>query len=169
MPIRNPADYRSIVWVMFAVLLVVAQYCNPGLGRLSFPVSCYVAIACGTIAHNHNHRSTFTSRRWDNAFGHVLTIFYGYPTLMWIPTHNLNHHRFVNRPGGRDGNLAIHEQAQSVGRFNVSARIRLLSEFSDQRICQPGQGSKSRASMPVFGFSTFSGLARMCAWGSWPL
>ena len=32
-------------------------------------------------------------------FGHVLTIFYGYPTLMWVPTHNLNHHRFVNRPG----------------------------------------------------------------------
>ncbi|MGB7346065.1 MAG: fatty acid desaturase, partial [Pirellulaceae bacterium] len=37
--------------------------------------------------------------RWDNVFGHILTIFYGYPTLMWIPTHNLNHHRFVNRPG----------------------------------------------------------------------
>jgi fatty acid desaturase len=99
MPIRNPADYRSIAWVAFAVLLVVAQYCNPDWIVYLCPVGCYVAIACGTIAHNHNHRSTFTSRRWDNAFGHVLTIFYGYPTLMWIPTHNLNHHHFVNRPG----------------------------------------------------------------------
>ncbi len=99
MLVRNTADYRSVVWVGVAILLVVAQYSNPAWIPFLCPLSCYVAIACGTIAHNHNHRSTFTNRRWDHAFGHVLTIFYGYPTLMWVPTHNLNHHRYVNRPG----------------------------------------------------------------------
>ena len=99
MPIRNVADYRSVLWVALAVALLVAQYCNPAWIIFLCPISCYVAIACGTIAHNHNHRATFSSRRWNNAFGHVLTIFYGYPTLMWVPTHNLNHHHFVNRPG----------------------------------------------------------------------
>ncbi len=99
MAFRNPADYRSLFWVGLAIALVVAQYCNPSWVIYLSPISCYLAIACGTIAHNHNHRPTFRSRRWNNAFGHVLTFFYGYPTLMWVPTHNLNHHHFVNRPG----------------------------------------------------------------------
>ena len=99
MQIRNTADYRSILWVMIAITLVVAQYANPAWVIFLSPISCYVAIACGTIAHNHNHRATFRHRRLNNLFSHVLTIFYGYPTHMWVPTHNLNHHHYVNRPG----------------------------------------------------------------------
>ena len=98
-PIRNAADYRSMLWVAIAIGLVVAQYSDPTLVKYLCPISCYICIACGTIAHNHNHRATFTNQRWNNVFGHILTIFYGYPTLMWVPTHNLNHHKFVNRPG----------------------------------------------------------------------
>ncbi len=99
MRLRNSADYRSLVWVAMAISLVVAQYCNPALVVYLCPISCYLAIALGTVTHNHNHRPTFEGRRWNDAFGHVLTFFYGYPTLMWVPTHNLNHHHFVNRPG----------------------------------------------------------------------
>lgn len=98
-PIRNSYDYRSILWVAIAIGLVAAQYYNPNWVIYLSPISCYVAIACGTIAHNHNHRATFSNKKWNNAFGHVLTVFYGYPTHMWVPTHNLNHHHFVNRPG----------------------------------------------------------------------
>ena len=98
-PIRNKADYRSLLWVVSAVCLVIAQFWNPDWIVFLSPITCYVAIACGTIAHNHNHRATFSSRRWNAGFGHILSIFYGYPTLMWVPTHNLNHHHFVNRPG----------------------------------------------------------------------
>ena len=25
--------------------------------------------------------------------GHVPSFFYGYPTFVWVPTHNLNHHK----------------------------------------------------------------------------
>ena len=99
MLVKNRADYRSLLWVAIAIVLVAIQYSNPAWVVYLCPVSCYVAIACGTIAHNHNHRATFRSRRWNDAFGHVLTIFYGYPTLMWVPTHNMNHHQLVNRPG----------------------------------------------------------------------
>jgi fatty acid desaturase len=28
-----------------------------------------------------------------------LSVFYGYPTFAWIPTHNLNHHKFINKAG----------------------------------------------------------------------
>ena len=99
MRLRNTADYRTVLWVGLAILLVIIQYSHVDWIVYLSPISCYLAIACGVIAHNHNHRATFHSRRLNNAFGHVLTVFYGYPTIMWIPTHNLNHHHFVNRPG----------------------------------------------------------------------
>lgn len=99
MRLRNWTDYRSVLWVAMAAALVPLQYAWPQTIPYVLPFSCYLAIACGTIAHNHNHHATFTGRRANNLFGHALTIFYGYPTMMWIPTHNLNHHRFVNRPG----------------------------------------------------------------------
>jgi fatty acid desaturase len=99
MLLRNPADYRSLLWVTLAAAMVVLQYAWPQTVLYVLPFSCYLGIACGVIAHNHNHCPTFVRRRANHAFGHVLTLFYGYPTLMWIPTHNLNHHRFVNRPG----------------------------------------------------------------------
>jgi beta-carotene hydroxylase len=99
MRLRNTADYQTVLWVALAVAIVAMQYAWPQTVVYASPFSCYLAIACGVIAHNHNHRPTFVGRRANNFFGHVLTVFYGYPTLLWIPTHNLNHHRFVNRPG----------------------------------------------------------------------
>lgn len=99
MRLRNSADIRSLVWVALAIGLVAIQYSDPSWVVYLCPLSCYLAVSLGTVAHNHNHRPTFQDRRWNNAFGHILTFFYGYPTLMWVPTHNLNHHRFVNRPG----------------------------------------------------------------------
>jgi fatty acid desaturase len=99
MRLRRSADIRTVAWVTLAAALVVLQYVRPDAVLFVLPFSCYLAITCGVIAHNHNHCPTFVGRRLNNAFGHVLTLFYGYPTLMWIPTHNMNHHRLVNRPG----------------------------------------------------------------------
>ena len=99
MRLRNSADYRALLWVAMASALVLMQFNWPQTVLYALPFSCYLAIACGTIAHNHNHCPTFDNKRANNVFGHVLTIFYGYPTMMWVPTHNLNHHKFVNRPG----------------------------------------------------------------------
>ena len=96
---RKFADYRSIAWVAIAIMLVVAQYSNPDWVKYLSPISCYLAIALGTVAHNHNHRPTFDNSRMNQGFGHILTFFYGYPTLMWVPTHTMNHHHYVNRPG----------------------------------------------------------------------
>jgi beta-carotene hydroxylase len=99
MRLRNSADYRTVLWVAMASALVMLQFAFPQTVLYALPFSCYLAIACGTIAHNHNHCPTFVGKRANNVFGNILTIFYGYPTIMWIPTHNLNHHHFVNRPG----------------------------------------------------------------------
>jgi fatty acid desaturase len=56
-------------------------------------------MCAGVMAHNHNHCPTFKSRRANGLFACWLSVFYGYPTFAWIPTHNLNHHKFVDRAG----------------------------------------------------------------------
>ncbi len=96
---RNPADYRALVWVLLAPALVAAQFADPDLVPYLSWLSCYFALACGVIAHNHNHCPTFADKRVNNAFGMWLSLFYGYPTFAWVPTHNLNHHRYVNTEG----------------------------------------------------------------------
>ncbi len=75
------------------------QYINPSLIPYLSWVSFYLAVSSAVIAHNHQHCPTFVSKRWSQFMGDWLSVFYGYPTFAWVPTHNLNHHRFVNKPG----------------------------------------------------------------------
>ncbi len=100
MELRNKADYRTLFWVFVLTPgVVIAQFANPELVPYLWWVSCYFALSCGVIAHNHNHCGTFTGKDANQAFGSWLSIFYGYPTFGWIPTHNNNHHKFTNAPG----------------------------------------------------------------------
>jgi fatty acid desaturase len=96
---RFAADYRTLLWVALTMATVAVQYARPELCKYLWWVSAYFALSCGVIAHNHNHCPTFTSKGMNNAFANVISIFYGYPVFAWIPTHNLNHHKFVNRAG----------------------------------------------------------------------
>ena len=93
-------DRRTLVWTLLCMPgLGALHYAFPSLSWVLLPFSLYFSLAAAVIAHNHNHCPTFT-RDWLNiAFGNWISIFYGYPTYAWIPTHNLNHHRFVNRVG----------------------------------------------------------------------
>ena len=99
MLLRNSRDRRTILWVLLAPLVVALQYARPELVPYLCVVSCYFALACGIIAHNHNHCPTFHNKRHNQWFANWISLFYGYPTFAWIPTHNLNHHKFVNREG----------------------------------------------------------------------
>lgn len=102
MPFRPKiaADYRTMLWTMVLVPgVLAAQYARPSLVPYLAWVSVYLAVACGVIAHNHNHRPTFSKKWENNFFSNWISIFYGYPVFAWVPTHNLNHHRYVNTPG----------------------------------------------------------------------
>ncbi len=99
MKLRYAADVRTLLWVAMMFIFALTPYFNPAMSWWLWPVSCYFALAAGVIAHNHNHTPTFTSRGVNQAFGIILSLFYGYPTFAWVPTHNLNHHRYVNRAG----------------------------------------------------------------------
>jgi fatty acid desaturase len=96
---RHAADYRTLLWTLIAPALIAVQYARPALIPQLCWLSCYFAIACGVIAHNHNHSPTFRDKRMNQAFGNWISIFYGFPTFAWIPTHNLNHHKYLNTEG----------------------------------------------------------------------
>ena len=96
---RNAADYRTLLWLAMMPMLVAYQYTHPSLVIWLCAPACYLAACAGVIAHNHNHCPTFRSKRLNAVLAAYLSVFYGYPTFGWIPTHNLNHHKFVNGPG----------------------------------------------------------------------
>jgi beta-carotene hydroxylase len=96
---RFAADYRTLLWVLLAAALVAVEFARPELAKYLFWVNAYLALACGVIAHNHNHCPTFAGKRANQAFAISISLFYGYPVFAWIPTHNLNHHKYVNRAG----------------------------------------------------------------------
>lgn len=97
---RYAADYRTLLWafVLFPGV-ALAHYVNPSLVGWLLPVSLYLGYCAGIFSHNHNHCPTFHSRRMNDFFSAWLSVFYGYPLFGWIPTHNLNHHKFVNKAG----------------------------------------------------------------------
>jgi fatty acid desaturase len=97
--LRHSADRRTLLWCAAMPVVALSMYVNPGLIPWMSPLACYLALSAGVIAHNHNHCPTFKNRSLNNAFGMWLSCFYGYPTFAWIPTHNLNHHKYVNKAG----------------------------------------------------------------------
>lgn len=96
---RYKEDYRAILWVCIATVLVLTQLIYAELAPYLCWVSAYFALAAGILAHNHNHTPTFRNRKANEGWAIWLSIFYGYPTFAWIPTHNLNHHKFTNAEG----------------------------------------------------------------------
>jgi fatty acid desaturase len=96
---RYSADYRTLLWALLMPVVLVAQFANPNLLPYLSPLSFYFAMAAGTMAHNHNHCPVFTSKRMNAFYAMWISIFYGYPAFAWVPTHNLNHHKHVNREG----------------------------------------------------------------------
>jgi beta-carotene hydroxylase len=125
MGLRETSDVRSVVWVALAMGVVALQYAWPSLIPWLCPVGCYLATACGTICHNHTHAPTFRSCRWNRGFGHILSVFYGYPTLMWIPTHVQNHHRFTNC----EGDVTITWRRTNLHTFLIAASYPLMSAY----------------------------------------
>lgn len=99
MLLKNRSDIRVLLWIAAAIGLLALEWTYSHLVFYFFWLNCYFGICSGVFAHNHNHNPVFHSKALNRLYGYVLTFFYGYPTFVWIPTHNLNHHKHVNRPG----------------------------------------------------------------------
>ncbi len=99
MGLRYAADWKTLIWLALAGVNLSIMWVRPELRGYLLPLACYLALAAGIIAHNHNHTPTFRSRRANEFLNNVATLFYGFAAFNWIPTHNLNHHKFQNARG----------------------------------------------------------------------
>jgi fatty acid desaturase len=100
MRLRFVEDRRTLFWafVLFPLAPALA-FARPTLLAWLVPALLYLSYSAGVLAHNHNHCPVFVGRRAKVAYGAWLSLFYGFPIFSWIPTHNQNHHRFVNGEG----------------------------------------------------------------------
>ena len=97
---RFMADRRALVWsLIFFPMLPGLSYARPELAVWLLPVALYLAYCAGVLAHNHNHTPVFHSKRVNALYSAWLSFFYGCPLFVWVPTHNRNHHRYLDGPG----------------------------------------------------------------------
>ncbi len=100
MLLRFNADRRALVWALLLFpALPALSYVRPELAPCLLPLGLYLAYCSGVLAHNHNHTPVFRSKRWNSLYSAWLSFFYGCPLFVWVPTHNQNHHRYLDGPG----------------------------------------------------------------------
>jgi len=94
---RFTKDYRALLWAfVFLPGVPAIGLTNPHLATWLLPIALYLAYSTGVLTHNHLHCPVFTGRWSNGAYAAWLSVFYGVPIFSWIPTHNQNHHRYVN-------------------------------------------------------------------------
>jgi beta-carotene hydroxylase len=100
MRLRFREDGRTLLWAFVLLPLVpVLAYARPALAPWLLPLALYASYCSGVLAHNQNHCPTFVGRRANDAYSAWLSVFYGFPLFAWVPTHNQNHHRYMNGDG----------------------------------------------------------------------
>lgn len=98
--LRYREDWRTLLWAFVCFpAMGFAPYVEPRLVPWLLPLSLYFGFCAGVFSHNHNHCPTFKNKKFNAFYSAWLSIFYFFPTFAWIPTHNLNHHKFVNKAG----------------------------------------------------------------------
>jgi fatty acid desaturase len=98
--LRHAADRRTLVWSLIAFpLFPVAVYYQALTVPWAVPCGIYLAFCAGVLTHNHNHNQVFVHGTLNRLYSVWLSVFYGFPIFSWIPTHNQNHHRYLNGPG----------------------------------------------------------------------
>jgi beta-carotene hydroxylase len=105
---RFARDHRALAWafLLFPLAPALSLLLSRNGGAPSplpvvalTPLSFYAAYAGGVLSHNHNHCPTFRSRAMNAVYAGWLSAFYGFPIFAWVPTHNQNHHRYLNGKG----------------------------------------------------------------------
>lgn len=134
MRLRFVEDRRTLLWAFVLFPLGPALACwRPSLLPWLSPLLLYCSYLSGVLSHNHNHCPVFTSRAANLGYGAWLSFFYGFPSFAWVPTHNQNHHRYLDGEGDvtrtsrhsqRDTLLALLSYPLSSSRFQLPLVVR---------------------------------------------
>ena len=102
--LRYTADLRSIAFVATYFVLVVVAYVFdlPVWAWVGLSATlCLLAFFCAVIAHNTIHTPIFRSKTLNGFFQGALSLTYGHPVSMFVPGHNLSHHKYTQQPKDR--------------------------------------------------------------------
>ena len=95
MMLRFVEDRRTLIWALLLFPLGPAlAWWRPALLPWLAPLLLYCSYLSGVLTHNHNHLPVFRARGPNLVYGAWLSVFYGFPIVSWVPTHNQNHHQF---------------------------------------------------------------------------
>ena len=95
--LRRKADLRTFVWLLIIVLLFFVQWQLETLNGWLYISYLYFSFSITVIIHNHTHVRMWKPKYLNMLTDVVLTIFYGFPIIGWIPVHNQNHHKYINK------------------------------------------------------------------------
>lgn len=102
--LRYRADLRSIAFVLTYFVLIATVYTVelPWYGWVAFSVVlCLLSFFCAVITHNTIHCPVFKSRALNSLFQIALSLTYGHPVSMFVPGHNLSHHKYTQQAKDR--------------------------------------------------------------------
>lgn len=102
--LRYKADVRSIAFVLSYFLLIAFVYAVdlPWYGWIAAAVGiALLSFFCAVITHNTVHTPVFKARRLNSLFQVALSLTYGHPVSMYVPGHNLSHHKYTQQPKDR--------------------------------------------------------------------
>lgn len=102
--LRYTADLRSIVFVLTYFGLIAFVYATelPWYGWIALAVVIsLLSFFCAVITHNTVHCPVFKARPMNSVFQVALSLTYGHPVSMYVPGHNLSHHKYTQQPKDR--------------------------------------------------------------------
>jgi fatty acid desaturase len=98
--LRYTADLRSIAFVATYFALIGTAYAVdlPSWAWVALSATlCLLSFFCAVITHNTVHTPIFRSRRLSGLFQGALSLTYGHPVSMFVPGHNLSHHKYTQQ------------------------------------------------------------------------
>lgn len=102
--LRYSADLRSIAFVLgyFGLIAAVYAFDLPWYGQVGAVVGIsLLSFFCAVITHNTIHSPVFRARPLNSLFQIALSLTYGHPVSMFVPGHNLSHHRYMQQAKDR--------------------------------------------------------------------
>jgi fatty acid desaturase len=98
--LRYTADLRTIAFVATYFVAIGAAYAVDLPWLAWIPLSGALALLsffCAVISHNTVHAPVFRSRALNSLFQAALSLTYGHPVSMFVPGHNLSHHKYTQQ------------------------------------------------------------------------
>ncbi|MDX2089616.1 MAG: fatty acid desaturase [Kofleriaceae bacterium] len=102
--LRYKADRRTIAFVgtYYALVALALSIELPWPASIALAVSMsFLSFFCAVITHNTVHTPVFKSRTLNRIFQVFLSLTYGHPVSMFVPGHNLSHHKYLQTPKDR--------------------------------------------------------------------